>query len=82
MTIRRNADGQQNLNDLRKELAKRRDVEVTYIGRNWTIHSRADDCWRSDYCPYYFTERQAIQKALFGQAESPEEAKYHATRSA
>lgn len=80
MSIRRNKDGQQSLADLRKELAKRRDAEVTYVGGNWIVHSRADDCWRSDYCHYSYTERQAIQKALFGEIETPEEAKYHARK--
>jgi hypothetical protein len=74
MTIRRNADGQQNLADLRKELTKRADVSVHKQGSSWTMSKYLSGFWHEFNLPYWYSERQAIQRALFGRVESPEEA--------
>ena len=79
-TIRRNADGQQNLRDLRRELAKRDNVQVYRWGNSWKASTFVDGAWRVETCHWNWTERQAIQAALFGEAESPAEAEYHAGR--
>jgi hypothetical protein len=79
-TIRRNADGQQNLTDLRRELAKRSDLRVYRESGNWKTFTLVGNVWRVKTCPWNWTEQQAIQSALFGEAESLAEAKYHAGR--
>jgi hypothetical protein len=84
MTIRRNKNGQQNLADLRAALAERDDVTVYALGGNWIIsnYSHPYRVWQNHQCPYWYTERQAIQHALFGQCETETEEAYHATPSA
>ena len=79
-TIRRNADGQQSIRDLRKALAKTRN-SVYKQGGNWitSIWSEAITRYVVGTCPYYWTERQAIQSVL-GEVESKDEAKYHAAK--
>lgn len=70
MTIRRNANGQQHLGDLRKELAKRDDVTVYQQGSSWILSQYVGDCWRTTTLPYWYDERKAIQKALWGDYEA------------
>lgn len=74
MQIRRNKDGQQSIRDLRSALSETR-ITVYWQGGNWMI---SDAYGITTPCPYWLTERQAIQKALFGEAESKEEARYAA----
>lgn len=76
--IRRNADGQQNLNDLRKALSAT-DNSVYHHGGKWmaSIWSDAHGCHLLKTCPYYWTERQAIQSALGLRPETRDEAKYY-----
>jgi hypothetical protein len=75
--IRRNADGQQNLRDLRKLLSESRH-RVYKQGGNWITMQWSDMhyCYLEKPCPYHYGERQAIQWLLFGASESPDEAKY------
>ena len=79
-TIRRNADGQQNLTDLRRELAKHNNIQVYHESGRWLISTLVDNAWRVESCPWNWTERHAIQSALLAAPESPDEAKYHAGR--
>lgn len=76
--IRRNKDGQQNLNDLRKALAGTKH-SVYKQGGSWITSewSEARGCYMTETCPYHWTERQAIQSIL-GEVESADEARYHA----
>lgn len=78
--IRRNADGQQNIRDLRKVLATTKNTVYKQHG-NWitSVWSQALNCFIVGTCPYYWTERQAIQSVLF-EVESKDEAKYHAAK--
>jgi len=78
MTIKRNRSGQQNLNDLRRELAKRDDVTVYTEGGNWVISRLQAEFhyWLVSPCPYWYTERQAIQHALYGQPETKDQEAY------
>ena len=79
-TIRRNADGQQSIRDLRKALARTRNSIYRQCG-NWITSewSEARGCYMIETCPYHWTERQAIQSVL-GEVESKDEAKYHAAK--
>jgi len=78
MNIKRNKDGQQNLVDLRSALTEcNRVADVYRVGGNWQI-SNASGIVES--CPWYYTERHAIQHALFGAIEYKEEARYHAAK--
>ena len=81
MPVKRNATGQQNIKDLRRELAARDDVTVRPQGGNWIISKLVENCWHESTCPYWYTERQAIQKALFGEPEMADEEVYHANKS-
>ncbi len=78
--IRRNADGQQSIRDLRKALTATRN-SVYKQGGNWitSIWSEALTCYVVGTCPYYWTERQAIQSVI-GEVESKDEARYHAAK--
>ena len=78
--IRRNADGQQNLADLRKALAATKN-SVYKQGGNWITSewSEARGCYMTETCPYYWTERQAIQSVI-GEVESKDEARYRAAK--
>jgi hypothetical protein len=78
---RRNADGQQNLIDLRKALAAS-PHSVHNQGGTWIMSqwSESHNAYVETPAPYWMSERQAIQTVLFGEAESPDEAKYHADR--
>ena len=80
-TIRRNANGQQNLTDLRKALAASRHT-VHRQGGNWIMQqwSESHNAYVETPAPYWMDERQAIQTVLFGESESPDEAKFHAAR--
>jgi hypothetical protein len=80
--IRRNADGQQNLSDLRKALDAEATRSVRSQGGQWIITSWVDSTGYESPCPYYYDERMAIQKALFGEIETPEEAQYNARKAA
>jgi hypothetical protein len=80
-TIKRNANGHQNLNDLRRALNADPNHSVYREGGNWIISSLVDNAWRVNPCPYWYTERQAIQKALFGQPEMADEEAYHAKKA-
>jgi len=78
MSIRRNKDGQQNLTDLRAAIKKcPKTADVYKLGRNWQISDRTGvvNC-----CPWYYTERQALQQALFENVESGEESRSHAAK--
>jgi hypothetical protein len=79
--IRRNADGQQNLTDLRKALAASPHM-IYSQGGNWIVQQWSDShgAYLEQPAPYWMNERQAIQKVLFGQYESADEAKCHAGR--
>jgi hypothetical protein len=79
--IRRNADGQQNLTDLRKALAAS-PHSIYSQGGNWIMQqwSESHNAYLEQPAPHYWTERQAIQKVLFGDVESADEAKYRAAR--
>jgi hypothetical protein len=81
MAIRRNKNGQQNLNDLRKKLKDKDGVFIYRYNCRWVIRTVNDAFWRDETCPHKWTERQAIQSELFGEAESPAEVKYHAERA-
>jgi hypothetical protein len=78
--IRRNADGQQSIRDLRKALAKTNN-SVYRQGGNWITSewSEVRGCHMTETCPYHWTERQAIQSVL-GEVESKDAAKYHAAK--
>ena len=78
--IRRNADGQQNLADLRKALAGTKN-SVYKQGGDWITSEWSDHhgCYITETCPYWWTERQAIQSVL-SEVESKDEAKYHAAK--
>jgi len=78
MTIKRNANGQQNLNDLRRELDNRENRSAHRMGGNWIASSLVNNCWHESPCPYHFDERAAIQYALYGTEEEPAETQYHA----
>jgi hypothetical protein len=82
--IRRNKDGQQNLADLRKALAACQEATVQRVGGNWEMSTKSNErgsVWLTTTLPYHYTERQAIQRALLGEAESKDEVKYwHAAR--
>jgi hypothetical protein len=80
MAIKRNKDGRQCITDLRRELDARSDVNVHKLGGNWIVGKLIDNCWHENPCPYYFDERQALQFALFGEAESEAESAYHAEK--
>lgn len=82
MKIRRNKDGQQHMGDLRRELDARTDVTIHWVGGSWVLSTKGPDFWHESTLPYFFDERMAIQKALWGDYECPEEARFHATRSA
>ena len=73
--ITRNKDGQQNLRELRAELAKQNSIRVEREGGNWLIKRLTGGAWHITTCPYYFGERQAIQRALEIDVESASEAK-------
>jgi hypothetical protein len=73
--IRRNKDGQQNLKDLRVAISVcPKTADVYKEGRNWKISSVTGIV---DSCPWYYTERQALQMAVYGEVESREQARYH-----
>lgn len=76
--IRRNKDGQQNLNDLRKALAKTKH-SIYKQGGNWIALRWSDshNAFMAQACPWHWTERQAIQY-IIGEVESADEARYHA----
>jgi hypothetical protein len=78
--IRRNADGQQNLSDLGKALAATKN-SVYKQGGNWITSEWSDSrgCYMTETCPYWWTERQAIQSVI-GEVESKDAAKYHAAK--
>lgn len=80
MSIRRNKDGQQNLSDLRLALSSRLDVHVYRQGGNWVISKWDGTVWHAGPCSYTYDERAAIQRALFGEIEGPEEIQYHARK--
>lgn len=85
MNIRRNKDGQQNLVDLRAALAACPTVTVQRLGSNWELSTKSSQrgsVWHTTTLPHYYTERQAIQRALFGEVETPEEAQYNARKAA
>lgn len=78
-TIRRNADGQQNLNDLRRELAA--SEHVAHIqGNNWIAQkwSEIHGAYIETPMPPQFDERMTIQWILFGAREYADEVIYHA----
>ena len=89
--IRRNKNGQQNLTDLRRAIAGRTDVRVYSQGNDWIIERLAYGLelvnlqaigWHSRPLPYWIgSERQAIQFALYGDVESPDETQYYADKS-
>jgi hypothetical protein len=80
-TIRRNADGQQNLTDLRKALAASQHM-VHRQGGNWIMQqwSESHNAYLETPAPHWMSERQAIQTVLFGESESPDEAKFRVGR--
>jgi len=76
MSIRRNKDGQQNLVDLRSALDDcPRVADVYKLGGNWQISNVSG---MVESCPWHYTERHAIQHALYSRIESKDTAKYHA----
>ena len=78
MAIRRNADGQQNLSDLRKAVADLPDTTVRRDGGNWVVSIRDNQGnWRGTWMPYHYAERQALQWALRREVESKDEAAFH-----
>jgi len=80
--IRRNAGGQQKLTDLRRELAKSPHM-VHSQGGNWIMQqwSEAHNAYLETPAPHWMDERGAIQTVLFGEAESPDEERYHADKA-
>ena len=74
-TIRRNQDGQQNLTDLRKALAESRHMIHRQAG-NWIIQqwSEGHKAYLESPAPYWYSERQAIQKALGLEVETKDQA--------
>ena len=80
-TIRRNKDGRQNMNDLRKALAASPHM-VHAQGGNWIMQQWSDShgAYLEQPAPYWMNERQAIQKVLFGEHENEAEVRYHAWR--
>ena len=78
-TIRRNADGQQNIADLRKALAESKHM-VYSQGGNWITQqwSEAQSAFVETPMHPSCGERQAIQKCLFGNYETADEAAMHA----
>jgi len=78
MKIRRNKDGQQNLNDLRKALAECQTASVHKLSGNWVVSKLVQgNTWFETPTPHYYDERMAIQKALFGEVESKDEVLYY-----
>jgi hypothetical protein len=79
--IRRNADGQQNITDLRKALAETKHMVYsqggTWVVQQWSYMQRV--FFESPMHPSC-GERQAIQKCLFGSYETADEAAIHARR--
>jgi len=81
VAIRRNKDGRQNMNDLRKALAASPHM-VHPQGGNWIMQqwSDAHGAYLEQPAPYWMNERQAIQQVLFGEFEREDEVRYHARR--
>lgn len=80
--IRRNADGHQNIADLRRlmEGFHNGTRRVHRLGGNWITSALVRGCWIETTCPYHWNERQALQSVLFGEVETDAEAAYHVNR--
>ena len=81
MNIRRNADGQQSLYDLRRELAAS-PHSVYRQGDSWIV-SQWSEAHKANIvtpAPHWYSERNAIQKALRLEVESKDEAAMRAKR--
>ena len=74
--VRRNKDGQENLSDLRQWLRSESEIDVYKFGGNWIVSNLVNGAWHNWTLPYHYTERQAIQQALFGQIETESEILY------
>lgn len=84
--IRRNADGNQSLIDLRGELSTTKHAAYRQGGKwigNWIARKWSDghNAYIEHPMPYYFDERMTIQWILFGAPETEDEVSYHASRS-
>jgi hypothetical protein len=64
MTIKRNKDGRHNLAALRKAVEDNPNVDVRPQGDGWIIQTLVNDIWHETPAPYYYGEREALQKAL------------------
>ena len=78
MEIRRNKNGKQNLNDIRKAVEENKDVCVYKQSGDWIISQWSDrmGAWMTSPAHPRHDEREAIQIALFGEYE-PEECIEH-----
>jgi hypothetical protein len=63
-TMKRNKNGQHNLIALRKAVADSPNVDVRPQGDGWIVATLIGDIWHETPAPYWYGEREALQKAL------------------
>lgn len=77
--IRRNKDGQQNVNDLKEAVKKMPNVDWFHLGGGLVIsrYSKVSRCWHQQPCHPDRTIREVLQIALYGDYERKDEIRYH-----
>ena len=63
-TIRTNKDGTRNLRDLRDAVEATYELNVYCQGGDWKVGVLVEGCWHMTSCPYWYTERDAMEMAL------------------